>query len=77
MLSARRRTSRRGRGWAIAGLFTAGRRCGRAPWLGAALQIRDEAGVDEHAVEMARLSAAGAGVEQALAAREDLLLFEE
>ena len=41
------------------------------------LQIRDEAGVDEHPVEMARLGAAGACVEQTLAAREDFLLFEE
>jgi hypothetical protein len=45
--------------------------------LNAALQVRDEAGVDEHAVEMARLGAAGAGVEQAFATCEDLLLFEE
>lgn len=41
------------------------------------LQIRDEPGVDEHPVEMARLGAAGACVEQTLAAREDFLLFEE
>jgi hypothetical protein len=41
------------------------------------LQIRDEAGVDEHPVEMARLRAAGACVEQTLAARKDFLLFEE
>jgi hypothetical protein len=41
------------------------------------LQIRDEPGVDEHPVEMARLGAAGACVEQTLAAREDFFLFEE
>jgi hypothetical protein len=41
------------------------------------LQIRDEPGVDEHPVEMARLGAAGACVEQTLAAREDFLLFKE
>jgi hypothetical protein len=41
------------------------------------LQILDEASVDEHAVEMARLCSAGTCVEQTLAAREDFLLFEE
>src|SRR5712692_2927705 len=41
------------------------------------LEMLDQAGVDQEPVEAPRLLAAGAGVEQALAAFEDFLLLGE
>jgi hypothetical protein len=45
--------------------------------VGSALQSFDQPGVDQQPVEAARLGAAGAAIEQALAALEDLLLLGE
>src|SRR5262245_32268746 len=43
----------------------------------ARLKVLDEAGLDQHAVEAARLRAVAAGIEQAVAAEHDLLLLHE
>jgi hypothetical protein len=40
-------------------------------------EILDQAGVDQHAVEMARLGTVIAAVEQSVAAHEDLFLLGE
>src|SRR5262245_36373545 len=44
---------------------------------GGGLQPLDQAGVDQEPIEAPRLGAVGAGVEQSLAALEDLLLLRE
>jgi len=39
------------------------------------LKVLDQAGVDQHTIEMPRFGAVGAAIEQAIAADQDFLLF--